>query len=187
MNDRDRTPAGTALRASIRLVCLALGATACRTTYDRQGPIGTRNMWAADEIREASQRQAIVTQSTLFPYHFEPHTAQLNALGWRDLEILARHFLAHGGALSVRRGDAAEELYRARLGAVETALSASGVEPGRVRLSDAAPGGPGTTSERVLEVLERSSRELATSDASTGSGASAPTSSGQTTGAGSDR
>jgi hypothetical protein len=157
---------------TVALLCLALGAPACRTTYDHQGPVGTRNMWAADEIRDSSMREAVLAQHTLYPYHFEVEAAQLNSLGWRDIEILSRHFGTHGGSLSVRRGGASDELYRQRLAAVEVALTGSGVEPGRVRLSDSAPGGQGTTSERMLEVLEKASQELSSGGDSTRSGSS---------------
>jgi hypothetical protein len=151
------------------ILCLALGVAACRSTsYDQAGPVGVRNMWASEHIREASLRQAILTQSTLHPYHFVVGAAELNELGWRDMEVLAAHFVAHGGTLSVRRGGVDEELYGARLKRVETALAAVGVEPGRVRVTDTLPGGNGITSERMLEVLEKASKELQTQDASTG-------------------
>jgi len=155
--------------ATALLLCLALGASACRSTYSHEGPTGVRNMWTANEIREASLRQAILSQSTLYPYHFVPGAAELNELGWRDMEILAAHFAAHAGTLSVRRGGLAEELYRERLQSVETALAAAGVAPGRVRISDAPPGGAGTTSERMLEVLENAQEELRSDDVSTSS------------------
>lgn len=152
---------------TVALLSVALGAVACRSNYDHQGPIGVRNMWAADAIHKASLRQAILSQSTLYPYHFVHGGDDLNDLGWRDLEILAAHFVAHGGSLGVRRGDASVALYDARLEAVETALAATGVEPGRVRLSDRGPGGAGISSERMLEVLERSAQDLGGEETST--------------------
>jgi len=151
---------------AIALLCLALGASACRSTYDPGGPVGVRNMWAANEIHQASLHQAILAQSTFYPYHFVNGAGVLNELGWRDLQVLAEHFVAHGGALSVRRGNASEELYNERLKSVQDALSAAGVEAGRVTISDSPPGGPGTTSERQLEVMEKMKRELETQDAS---------------------
>jgi len=155
--------------AILALLCLALGAQACQSSYDPDGPIGVRNMWAANEIRQASLHQAILNQSTLYPYHFVHATAELNELGWRDMQVLAEHYLAHGGALSVRRAGADDQLYAARLESVQAALTTAGVEPGRVRLSDSPPGGAGTTSERVLEVLENARKQLQTEDVSTSS------------------
>jgi hypothetical protein len=151
------------------LLCLALGAPACRSSYEPGGPIGTRNMWAAKEIHQASLHQAILAQSTFYPFHFVTNTSALNELGWRDLQVLAEHFVAHGGSLSVRRGNAPEELYNERVKAVQDALAAAGVEAGRVKISDSLPGGPGTTSERMLEVMENIRKELQTQDASTSS------------------
>jgi hypothetical protein len=82
----------------------------------------------------------------------------------------------------VRRGDAGEELYAARLRSVETALAAAGVEPGRVRVSDRQPGGVGLTSERMLEVLEKVSEPLQTQDANTRSSSGASSQSGMSAG-----
>lgn len=164
----------------VALLCLVLGAPACRSSYSHEGPVGVRNMWTSNEIREASLRQAILSQSTLYPYHFVVGAAELNELGWRDMEILAAHFALHGGQLSLRRGDVGEELYAERLKSVEIALAAAGVEPGRVRVHDGLPGGSGITAERMLEVLERSRSELSTEDASPRSGIS-----GSSTGSGS--
>ena len=166
------------------LLCLTLGAAACSSTsYSQGGPTGIRNMWAGEHIRNAALRQAVLSQSTLYPYHFVVGAAELNELGWRDMEILAAHFALHGGQLSLRRGDTGEELYEERLKAVETSLAAAGVEPGRVRVHGGLPGGDGTTAERVLEVLERSRTELNTEDASPRSGVSgSSTSSGAAAG-----
>lgn len=150
------------------LVCLTLGVAACRSSsFDHEGPVGARNLWVNEHIRQASLREAILTQSTLYPYHFVVGSDELNSLGWRDMEILAPHFVAHGGTLSVRRGDASQELYAERLQRVETALAAAGVEAGRVRVTDSAPGGPGITSEGVLQVLEKASQEMQVQDAGT--------------------
>jgi hypothetical protein len=154
---------------AIALLCLALGASACSSTYDPSGPIGTRNMWAAKEIHQASLHQAILAQSTFYPYHFVHASSALNELGWRDLQVLAEHYVAHGGALSLRRGNASEALYGERVKAVQDALAAAGVEPERVTISDSLPGGPGTTSERVLQVMENMRKELQTEDASSSS------------------
>ena len=154
---------------AIALLCLALGAPACRSTYEPGGPIGTRNMWAAKEIHQASLHQAILAQSTFYPYHFVTNASTLNELGWRDLQVLAEHFVAHGGSLSVRRANAPEELYNERVKAGQDALAAAGVEAGRVKISDSLPGGPGTTSERMLEVMENIHKELEIQDASTSS------------------
>jgi hypothetical protein len=162
------------------LLCLALGAPACRSTYQPGGPIGTRNMWAAKEIHQASLHQAILAQSTFYPYHFVAGASTLNELGWRDLQVLAEHFVAHGGTLSVRRGGAPDELYNERVKGVQDALAAAGVEAGRVTIVDAPPGGPGTTSERMLEVLESMRKELQTEDASSSSQSSSSSSSSGT-------
>lgn len=167
---------------ALALLCLALAGQACRSSYDPSGPVGVRNMWAAKEIHQAALHQAILAQSTLYPYHFVNGAAALNELGWRDLQVLAEHFVTHGGALSVRHGNASEELYAERVQAVQDALAAAGVAPDRVRLSDGPPGGDGATSERVMHVLEAMEQPMQSEDVGFGSGSASVGMDGATAG-----
>lgn len=101
---------------------------------------------------------AIVTQHTLYPYHFVPNGEGLNELGQRDLAVLTRYFLEHPGVLNVRRGeDTSAEVYQARVAGVRNRLQQAGVEPGRVNLVDGAPGGSGLISEQVVTILQKDS------------------------------
>ena len=112
-------------------------------------PVGT-----GDLLLAASLQRAIVAQSTLFPYHFVADSAELNALGQRDLAVLAKHFHDHSGTLAVRRGDASAALEDARVKAVLAALEAGGVAKGQVSVRDGLPGGDGLAAARVLEILK---------------------------------
>lgn len=109
-----------------------------------------------DLLLAASLQRAIVVQSTLFPYHFVPDAAQLNELGERDLQVLARHFQSHSGSLSVRRGDAGDALAEARLRAVVEALANAGVARDHVLVRDGLPGGDGVASARVIQIMKGS-------------------------------
>ena len=53
----------------------------------------------------------------------------------------------------MRRGDADEALYQARVDAVLAALSRGGVDRGQVVVTDAAPGGQGMSGQRLLVIM----------------------------------
>ena len=132
--------------AALSAVLLGLLAACEAPVYPANG--------TGDLLLAASLQRAIVVQSTLFPYHFVTGSAELNELGQRDLAVLAHHFQAHAGALSVRRGDATPELEDARIKAVLTALAAAGVGKDKVAVHDGLPGGDGLASARVIEILK---------------------------------
>jgi hypothetical protein len=107
-------------------------------------------------LNNVGVENAIITQHTLYPYHFVPDGEKLNGLGQRDFAVLARHFGEHPGQLNVRRGEGTSpELYKARVAYVTDRLNEAGIEPGRVKVTDGMPGGPGTTSERVVTILQK--------------------------------
>lgn len=137
---------------------------------------GRSSMWAGDSIRNASLNNAIVAQHTLYPYHFASGSAQMNDLGARDLNVLADHFLKAPGDLNLRRGDASQPLYEARLKAVLERLAAAGVKGGAVAVKDGPPGGAGMSSERVIVIL----KEKMTKGGSGASSASTSGSAGMT-------
>jgi hypothetical protein len=110
--------------------------------------------WAGDEIQNASLNNAIVSQHTLYPYHFVAGSAELNELGARDLNVLVAHFLTAGGDLNVHRGETPEPLYESRVKTVLERLAAAGVVSSSVAVKDGLPGGEGLASERVLVILK---------------------------------
>ena len=133
-----------ALTAALLLLC------ACADM-----PTGGSGPFAGDMLLGASMERALIAQSTLFPYHFQADAAELNELGRRDLLVLAAHLREHAGSLSVRRGGATPELHEARVRAVLAALVTAGVPRDAVALRDGLPGGDGTSSARIVEVLGR--------------------------------
>ena len=125
------------------------------------------NSWAGDAIRNASLNNAIITQHTIYPYHFAAGSSDLNDLGQRDLHVLAEHFVkSHGalpGELNVRRGDANDSLYEARVKVVLESLAQAGIPGGAVALKDGLPGGVGMPSDRVIKILKEKLPMQATS------------------------
>jgi hypothetical protein len=114
------------------------------------------NRWLTQSIRDSAINNAIITQSTLFPYHFTPRSDQLNGLGTRDLGVLAEHFREAPGELNVRRGNVPEELYAQRVAKVQEMLVDAGVDPERIQIGDGPVGGEGLSSYEVLLILEKS-------------------------------
>lgn len=134
------------------LLPLTLCAWACQAPHGER-PYATDQMWVGEALRQAQIQQAIVEQQAVQPYHFEAESAELNELGQLELGILAARYRSIPGTLNVRRGRAAEALYRARVASVVDFLSRAGIDPGVVAITDGWPGGDGMPSERVNEIL----------------------------------
>ena len=103
-------------------------------------------------------QNAIISQHTLFPYHFVKNGAKLNELGRRDLAALTSHFIKNPGHLNIRRKNTAADLYEARVKMVHERLQQAGIDLERISISDGMPGGSGMASERVLIILQQPSK-----------------------------
>lgn len=121
------------------------------STSDLQQPPKVMDLYS-----DLAIQNAIVTQRTIYPYHFAANSAALNALGRRDLEILTSHFARYPGDLTIRRGPEDKDLYQARLATVSTLLAESGVDLDKVRISDGNPGGTGVSTTDLIDALSRS-------------------------------
>jgi hypothetical protein len=118
---------------TIGLSLASLGACGSPSTTTRPNQLkGAHNMWVAEELRTRSIENGVTAERSVYEHHFVPGTSELNPLGLRDLELLARHFRSHGGSLEVRRGEASEDLYLARRVAVADELATAGIDPERI-------------------------------------------------------
>jgi hypothetical protein len=106
-------------------------------------------------INNVQVENAIITQHTLYPYHFVTDGEKLNDLGQKDFAVLAKHFTEHPGILNIRRGRTGTELYEARVAYVMSKLKEAGVETNRMSVSDGMPGGSGMPAERVVTIVQR--------------------------------
>lgn len=102
-------------------------------------------------------QNAIISQHTLFPYHFVKNGKELNELGNSDLKVLAKHFLRYPGKLNIRRSNVPQDLYQGRINFVLRQLKEAGVKDDQISISDAMPGGPGMLSEKILIIVEEDS------------------------------
>lgn len=114
------------------------------------------NVGLVNSYNDLAMQNAIITQHTLYPYHFVKNGAELNELGRRDLAILAGHFKENPGQLNVRYDGLAMDIYTARVNLVLDGLKKAGVDAKRINISDGMPGGSGMTSERMLKILAAS-------------------------------
>jgi hypothetical protein len=139
--------------------CLGLfAAVGCENVpppvHDERRPF---NLWVVQSLDDESIANAVITQHTLYPYHFARGGTALNDLGKRDVRILARHFNEYAGELNMRRGRENDASYVARIAAVQAELGKHGVTADRVRVVDGMPGGDGVASDRAIEITSRSS------------------------------
>lgn len=107
-----------------------------------------------------SVQNAIISQHTLFPYHFVKNGEELNELGNSDLNVLAKHFLKYPGKLNIRRGNVPQDLYQGRINFVLEQLKEAGVEDDQISVSDGMPGGSGMLSEKILIIMKENSGEI---------------------------
>jgi hypothetical protein len=128
-------------------------------------------------VNNIQVENAIITQHTLYPYHFVTDGAALNDLGQRDLMVLARHYKEQPGVLNVRQGETRAELYNARVAQVQSRLKEAGVDVSRITISDGMPGGPGMRSEAIVTTTPK----ITSRDSTTGNGSGSTSSSGSIT------
>jgi hypothetical protein len=136
------------------LGCVA-ALSACQSTYPNGDEQREMNTASLNLLNKATVDQAIITQHTLYPYHFLDGSASLNELGERDLSVLAAHYAEHPGAINVYRGNASEALHRDRLQTVRQELAHAGVDLNRMTVGDGLPGGDGADASDAQKAIER--------------------------------
>jgi len=117
------------------------------------------NAWLVNSLKSSATENGILKQRTLYPYHFVSNSVMLNDLGQADLDVLATHYRAHPGQLSVRRGYAEEDLYKARVQKVLNLLAKAGVDKKRMKVDDALPHGDGASADEVITSLVESQED----------------------------
>lgn len=139
---------------TISLFCILI--VGCQESVQRNSTRQLINTELVNSLSDIQMQNAIITQHTLFPYHFVKNDAELNELGQRDLAILARHFMEHPGQLNIRRDNNIPGLlYEARVNLVLGRLKETSVDTERISISEGMPGGSGMPSEKVLIILEK--------------------------------
>ena len=130
----------------------------CQENAEKESNNHAINKQLVQSYNDTAIQNAIITQHTLFPYHFVTNGAELNELGRRDLAALISHFLKYPGRINIRQQNTAAKLYEARVNLVRDRLQQAGIAMERISISDDVPGGSGITSERVLVILQQAPR-----------------------------
>jgi hypothetical protein len=150
-------------RMMITAVLFGILTIGCQENAQKDPDERMINSQLIKSYNDIAMQNAIVTQHTLFPYHFVTNGAELNELGQRDLAALTSHFIKYPGHLNIRRGKTPADLYEARVNMVHEKLLEAGIDAKRVSISDGMPGGSGITSERMLVILEQAPKGVSTS------------------------
>jgi len=125
----------------------------CEFPSANKGP-GALDVWAVGATNDAAIRNAIIRQSTLFPYQFEQNGADLNNLGARDVTVLATHFRSYPGQLNIRQGTESEELYKKRVKKVVDYLDYAGVPTEKITVKDLPAAGEGMPGTLMILIVE---------------------------------
>ena len=138
---------------SLAALAILVGGCELPTAYRADPAVDT---WAVTAANDQAVRDAIIRQSTMYPYQFITNDARLNDLGTSDLAALRAHFRSYPGRLSIRRGDEPEALYNARVAEVLSALTAGGVDMDRITVVDLPADGDGMSSDDVIVIMQLS-------------------------------
>lgn len=112
------------------------------------------NSGLLDVYKDTAVNNAIISQHTLYPYHFVNNGAELNELGLRDVGVLSAHFAKNPGQLNIRHDNISTDLYSARINFVLDKLKEAGINTKDVAVADGMPGGPGITSQAVIVIMK---------------------------------
>ena len=140
-------------------ICLSLLLLAgCSEDMQETQDTHALNSELIESYSDISIKNAIISQHTLFPYHFVNNSPQLNELGDNDLTILIEHFTENPGQLNIRQGEVSDEIYQIRIKIVLEKMKDAGIDKKEINVSDDMPGGSGMSSENVLIILEKDSK-----------------------------
>lgn len=149
------------------LIAVGFTITGCqqsnKTTTMKDFDDGDRkdtNAWLIRTYQGQQVENAIARQHTIWSHHFVEGTTVLTPRGFRDLGILRAHYARYGGGiLTVRQGEAGDELYEARLATLSDWLTEQGVPMATVDVQSDLYTGDGKRSTRAAEDYVRPSSD----------------------------
>lgn len=141
------------LNMSILIMLFCFLMIGCQETLDTSPDRSSINSQLINTYSDMALENAVISQHSLYPYHFVANGAELNELGKRDLTVLIRHFTKQAGHLNIRKHNISVELYEARVETVHKRLQDAGINTDRISISDDMPGGSGIASESILVIL----------------------------------
>jgi len=118
------------------------------------------NAWLIRTYQGQQVENAVARQHTIWSHHFIEGTTALTPRGERDLGILRDHYTRYGGGiLTVRRGEADDELYESRLATLNDWLTDKGVPMETVDIQSDLYTGDGKRSTRAAQDYVRPSSD----------------------------
>lgn len=130
----------------------------CQENMQKSQDTHLLNSGLIESYNNISISNAIISQHTLFPYHFVNNSSGLNELGNNDLMVLIKHFTENPGELNIRQGNVSDEIYQARVNFVLKKIKEAGINREKISIADDMPGGSGMSSEKVLTILKNDSQ-----------------------------
>ena len=151
----------------LTMVLFCIMMIGCQESVEESPDKHLINSQLINSYHDIAMQNAIVSEHTLYPYHFVKNGAELNEIGQRDLAVLTKHFMQYPGKLNIRRHNSPAELYEARVKLVREGLQQAGIDMERISISDDMPGGAGMASERILIILEEADEGVSTGTSTT--------------------
>ena len=148
----------------IVLICVLI--MGCQETVKENPDKPVINRQVIGTYNDIALENAIISQHTLYPYHFVNNGVELNELGKRDLAVLIRHFTKEAGHLNIRKQNISTELYESRIESVQKRIEEADISMDRISISDYMPGGSGIASESILVILSQDD-EVTTAESQT--------------------
>ena len=139
----------------------------CSETVEKSQDRHLINSELINSYNDIALQNAVISQHTLFPYHFVKNGAEFNELGQHDFSVLTKYFMEHPGRLNIRRKDCPVNLYQARVNFVLEELKEASIDAEQIRISDGMPGGSGMSSGRVLIILQDAYKPSSTKTSTT--------------------
>lgn len=148
----------------IAVFCILIAG--CNENMEKQPDKPLINAQLIETYNDMALENAIISQHTLYPYHFVQNGADLNELGKRDLGVLIKRFITEPGILNLRKSDTPSDLYSSRVELVYQRLQKAGLNMDKINISDEMPGGSGMASETIIVILEKEDETTSSSSAS---------------------
>lgn len=126
----------------------------CSKTLEQDQDRYSINSELINTYNDIAVQNAIISQHTLYPYHFVKNSAELNELGLRDFGVLATHFMKNPGQLNIRRDGVSMDIYHTRLEFVIDKLKEAGIDTEKISIADGMPGGSGMLSKKIIFILD---------------------------------
>ncbi|OHB60474.1 MAG: hypothetical protein A2Y12_15355 [Planctomycetes bacterium GWF2_42_9] len=140
---------------SILIILLCFVLSGCNEEAKRRSSIESQvNVKQVELLNDIAMENAIITQRTLYPYHFIEGSEQLNELGRRDLSVLIGHFKKYPGQLNLRDDGTSAAIYETRVAYITKEIENAGVDMSKVSIANDMPGGSAMPSDDVVQIQD---------------------------------